>query len=85
LFTRTSSEDSRSPSTLENELTPDGCERSAGRAWHQPSRASTSAAARQASAFRAVMYTRAPARTKPSAIMNPIPAIPGDGDDLAGH
>ena len=41
-----------------------------------PMSLSSAAVSSQASALRAVMYTSAPADTKPSAIMRPMPRLP---------
>src|SRR5690348_10791206 len=45
-------------------------------AWTGPCSASSSAASAQASALRELMYTRAPACSRPRAIMSPMPRLP---------
>ncbi len=56
--------------------TPSGLETSAGIALHGPCAESSAAVASQVSALREEMITSAPARSRPSAIIRPMPRDP---------
>src|SRR5579871_1791885 len=76
LLTRTLTARSRSPTSAASRRHSRSADRSAGMAWTAPYADSSFAASAQASALRELMYTRAPACSRPRAIMSPMPRLP---------
>src|SRR5450755_2643030 len=76
LLTRMFRACSRSPTSLARRRHSASADRSAGIAVTVPYRESSCAASAHASALRELMYTRAPASSRPRAIMSPIPRVP---------
>src|SRR6266853_2106761 len=76
LLTSTFRDFSRSPTCSARARHSCSVDRSAGSAVTVPYWLSSCCAAAQASALRELMYTRAPASSRPRAIMSPIPRLP---------
>src|SRR5208283_1119964 len=76
LLTRMSSSSKRSLVARASSAAPSGVEMSPGIAWQSPICASSVAAALTSSALREETITRAPACTRPRAIISPIPREP---------
>src|SRR5271165_374005 len=76
LLTRMSSSSKRSLVARASSAAPSGVEMSPGIAWQSPICASAAAAALTSSALREETITRAPACTRPRAIISPIPREP---------
>src|SRR5215831_14663681 len=76
LLTSTFRACSRSATSLASRRHSASVDRSAGMAVTGPYWLSSASAAAQPSALRELMYTRAPASSRPRAIMSPIPRVP---------